>query len=548
MSDKIFFRNYALAGYPLLWIETYEEYRAMTCFVKEMQASQDEYSFFSWDRIDGIKKRSMAEGILTSQLVVPKLKDGEENHLDDPMIGLDWAETAMKDNSVLFLLDYHHYIKKDAVSRKIRNLLPFFKAKGKVLAVVSHMMDAPAELEKEIAVVRFNLPDKNDLKLILKGLCESAYRTSTKTPKVNPYPKDEKIENSVIESALGLTSIEAENAFSISLIEKNGMDPDIVRREKAATVKKTGFLEVIENSNTTLADIGGLDNLKDWLVDREDCFSPKARQFGIAPPKGLLLTGVPGSGKSLSAKAVSNIWHRPLLRFDMSKILGAYVGDSESNLRKCLHIASAVAPCVVWIDELEKAFAGAKGDSSGDSGTTKRVFGAFLTWMSEKTEDVFIVATANEVASLPPALLRGGRFDAIFWVDVPDAKQREEIISIHLKKVGRPVAMFDLKALVGASDTFTGAEIEVWVKEALVTAYKAKDKNGAPLSDLQTKHLLQTSKEITPIARLMAEELEASRAWAKDHGVKYATKSTEVLIEVPAVKPGVRKFGSNGMN
>jgi SpoVK/Ycf46/Vps4 family AAA+-type ATPase len=230
----------------------------------------------------------------------------------------------------------------------------------------------------------------------------------------------------------------------------------------------------------------------------------------------------------------------------MSKILGEFVGQSESNLRKCLHIAEAISPCCVWIDELEKAFAGSKSGASGDSGTTQRIFGAFLTWMSEKTADVFVVATANEVQTLPSALLRGGRFDAIFWVDVPDAKQRAEIIEIHLKKVGRPVDTFDMAKLVKASETFTGAEIEVWVKEALVTAFKAKGKDGKPTSDLQTKHMLQVSNEITPISRLMGEELVAARTWAKDHGVKYATTTTE--MEVEAMTMPSRKFGSTGLN
>jgi SpoVK/Ycf46/Vps4 family AAA+-type ATPase len=247
---------------------------------------------------------------------------------------------------------------------------------------------------------------------------------------------------------------------------------------------------------------------------------------------------LPGTGKSLMAKCTASILERPLLRLDMNKIYQSFVGQSEDNLRKCLHMAEALSPVTLWIDELEKAFAGVNSSSSGDSGVSKRLFGAFLTWLSEKTADVFIVATANDVSDLPPALLRGGRFDAIFWVDLPDAIQRDEIIRIHLDKVGRKAEDFDIPTLVDASDQFTGAEIEVWVKEALVSAFN----EGKPL---MTEHLIQKKGEVSLITRLMAHDIAKSQEWAKNHDVKYAYIKPEICKIIGDPSNGKRKVDFN---
>lgn len=505
MSSKPIFLNYVLAGYPLLWVETYEEFRAITTFAKEMSQAKEEYNLYSWDRVDGVKIRRIENDVLKSAKV-------EVEGLDDPLVVLDWAASKeMSDDSILFLQDYHHYAKKDSVSRKIRNLIPSFKAKGKVLVIISHTVDIPDEIEKEITVIPFRLPDIKELKNTLKSVCESANA---------PYPKTGK-DLPILQAALGMTSFEAENAFSVSLIENKAFDVGTVNREKAAIVKKTGLLEVVEVKET-INDVGGLNNLKAWLTAREDCFSEKAQEFGIAPPKGLLLVGIPGTGKSLSAKCVANLWKRPLLRLDMGKVFGSYVGESESNIRKCLDIAEAVAPCCLWIDELEKSFSGTKGSGSDTHEVSKRVYSTFLTWLQEKTSDVFIVATANDVESLDPALLRGGRLDTIFWVDLPDSKQREEIITIHLAKVGRKPKNFDIKKLAKASEKFTGAEIEVWLKEALVYAFQ----HGHELCD---QDLLDVKGEVTPIATLMAEDIKRSRRWAEERKVKLASIGTEEL-------------------
>jgi len=499
-------KDYVKASYPALWIETHEETRAVNQISSEISTACPGYQFYVWDRIDGIKKIEVKKSGITTARV------GGDDDLGDPLIALDWANTKMPENSVLYLLDWHHYAKKDVISRKVRNLLPTNKCVGKVLAFVSPKMEIPDELEKEVTPVRFELPGVEELRKILRHVVNSCQENGMKLdmPK-NDLP--------ILTAALGMTSIEAENAFVISIVEKKEFDQDVIRREKSVVVKKTGLLEVMETGNT-LDDVGGLENLKTWLTARAGCFGEEAKAFGLTSPKGALLIGVPGTGKSLTAKAVAHVWHRPLLRLDMGKVFGSYVGESESKIRQVLAVYEAVAPCVLFIDEMEKAFAGTGGGEL-DGGTTKRVFGTFLTWMNDRKADVFIVATANNVQALPPELLRPGRFDASFWVDLPGPKQREEILAIHLKKVKRDPKNFDLKALAGITDGYSGAEIEVWVQEALTHAYAAKH-------EFCTEDLAATVGEVTPVSRLMSANIQEARKWASDHGVKMASKAAEL--------------------
>jgi SpoVK/Ycf46/Vps4 family AAA+-type ATPase len=515
VDNKPIFLNYVAAGYPLLWIQTHEEFRAMTVFAKEMSEGDEEYSLFSWDRVDGIKFRQLQKGVLK----VAELEDidgmEEEEGLDDPLIALSWAETRMPANSILFLQDYHHYIDKDQITRKIRNLISIFKATGKVLVILSHCLNLPDEIEKEVTPIQFKLPDIDELRITLKGICEAALKMAKNKIKIDAlYPKND---IPILEAALGMTAFEAENAFALSLREKGCFHREVINREKAAIVKKTGMLEVIEVKNT-LADVGGLELLKDWLLAREDNTSEKARKFGIRPPKGLLLGGLPGTGKSLSAKCTADVMKRPLLRFDMGSVFGQYVGESERNIRRVLDIADAVAPCVLWIDELEKAFTG-------------------TTWLEEKTSDVFIVATANKVSAIDEPLLR--RLKVVFWVDLPDAKQREAIIAIQLRKIDRDPKNYNLPKLAKASDKFSGAEIETWViDEALPFAFSKGHE------DLTDEALIESAKEMVPQAIMMAEDIQRDRKWAEDHNVRPASKMTK-KVEVP-VKDGKRKLSIGG--
>lgn len=497
------FLNYVMAGYPFLWVQSHEESRVLSEFVASMAKAKEAYKTFAWDVAEGVRQIAIKDGILGTEKSVEKTEN-------DPMAPLLWLDENAEDNTILFLKDYHPFLEKSfdgsvLLTRKIRNLIAKFKSQGKVLVILSPGINIPMELDKEITVMNFRLPEKKDLRIVLKSVCESGKAK---------YPSDDE---AVLNAALGMTSFEAENALSVSLIESRKFDSNVVRREKASIVKKGKVLEVVD-STYTLEDIGGLENLKTWLKARKDCFTPKAIEFGLKSPKGLLLIGVPGCGKSLSAKAVASAWERPLLRLDMGKVFGSYVGESEDNMRRCLDIAEAVAPCILWIDELEKSFAGNKAGSEGHE-TTRRVFQEFLTWLQDKKKDVFIMATANSVESLPPEFLRAGRIDATFWVDLPDAVQRAEIFRIHLKKTGRKADMFDdvMPEIVKACDTFSGAEIEVWIQEALTLAFSSK------LDNITKEALVTSAKEITPISKLMKNDIDKARAWAINRGTKNAS-------------------------
>lgn len=522
MLDKILnkdriFANYVVAGYPLLWIETFEEHRALTRMCLELQSIKEKYETYSWDCAEGIRQIGIKDNILASASF------NKDNPIIKSFDALTWFETFSGNNKgqnqILFLKDFHNDLKKNYfLVRKIRNIIPAFKAVGKVLVIVSPIVDIPHDIEKEITVINFRLPDREELKIPLRGIC-----ASNKNIK---YPSAE-LEEEILDASLGMTGLEAENAYAKSLVETRGkFEPTIIRNEKASIVRKTGLLEVID-PEYSLDDIGGLENLKSWLKIRKDCFSEKARKFGLRPPKGLLIVGVPGCGKSLTCKATAKAWNRPLLRMDVGKMYGSLVGESESNIRKCLSIAGAIAPCVLWVDELEKSFAGMKSEDG--HGTSKRVFGTFLNWMQDRKEDVFIVATANNVKSIPPEMLRSGRFDSIFWVDLPSVSQRLEILKIHLKRVKRDsdkVIADKHKELMQVTKNFSGAEIETWIQEALNKAFTRK-------KELGSQDLLDTANEITPIAQLMRDSIQEARNWAENRNCKNASiqESLEVVDE-----------------
>jgi SpoVK/Ycf46/Vps4 family AAA+-type ATPase len=254
--------------------------------------------------------------------------------------------------------------------------------------------------------------------------------------------------------------------------------------------------------------VGGLAVLKEWLNKRAAAFTAEARAFGLPAPKGILMLGVQGCGKSLCAKAVSNLWQLPLLRFDMGRMFGSLVGSSEENVRRAIAVAESVAPAILWVDEIDKAFAGSQGSGSTDGGTTARVFGTFLTWLSEKTAPVFVVATANDISQLPPELLRKGRLDEIFFVDLPSPEERKEIFRIHINKRKRDAEKFDLPALSLASTDFSGAEIEEAVNSALYDAFYSQ-------TELATENVLTTISQTVPLAKTMDEQINRLRSWAE---------------------------------
>ena len=375
------------------------------------------------------------------------------------------------------------------------------RIKHKTLIIESSESCLPNALSKEIPVLNMPLPDKT----FIKKIAESVVMNS------NLKSDEYQLTDELLNSVLGLTTTEINLAF-LKAVQKFSVLNDTVIpyliSEKESVIKKDGLLEYY-HPESGLDGIGGLNNLKTWLKLRENAFSQKAADFGIDIPKGVLLLGLPGCGKSLTAKCIARAWNYPLLRFDLGKVFGGIVGQSEANMRRALDVATTIAPCVLWIDEIEKGLSGLSSSDRTDGGTASRVFGSLLTWMQEKKEPVFVVATANNIEQLPPELLRKGRFDEIFFVDLPSKEERKEIFKIHIESKHRKVDDFDLTKLVNCSNGLTGAEIGSLVSDALFNAFTAN-------RDLKTEDIVDERKKITPLSTIMSEKITSLRTWAKN--------------------------------
>ncbi|NLG35399.1 MAG: AAA family ATPase, partial [Lentisphaerae bacterium] len=394
--------------------------------------------------------------------------------------------------------------------RALKDALAAGKTRGRCIVILGCRQVLPPELEREFVLLDFTLPGKETLGQVLDGICGSA---KLKTPAGDDRDQ-------ILDAATGMTCTEAENAFALAIVESRKVDHAVVAREKAQTVKKSGLLEIVE-VRETLNDIGGLDCLKSWLTQRRESFGERARQYRLPTPKGVLLLGVPGTGKSLCAKASASVLQRPLIRMDMGSMMGSLVGESEANLRAAIHVAEAIAPCIVWIDELDKGLAGSKSSGATDGGTSARVFGSFISWMQERTASVFVIATANDVTQLPPELLRKGRWDEIFWTDLPNSVERDAIWRIKIAQCGRDPKKFDVKALAGASEGYNGAEVEGVVADSLYRAF-AEDREPT------TEDIQQTLRDTVPLSKL-SDQVDALRKWARGRARPATTPEPESL-------------------
>jgi SpoVK/Ycf46/Vps4 family AAA+-type ATPase len=405
--------------------------------------------------------------------------------------------------ALYILRDFHPYFKEPAVVRRLRDLATELRTTRKSLILISPVQKLPPELEKSIAaVVDWELPTRRDIEQIARQLIPQAPPASQEQISSDPTFIER-----VVEAALGLTAVEAEDVFAKSMVRTHTFDIETILEEKKQIIRKSGILEYYEHREE-FSDIGGLEIIKEWLVKRRHAFSSRARDFGLPLPKGILLIGVPGTGKSLTAKAVGALWEMPLLRLDVGKIFAGLVGSSEENIRTVIRTSEAIAPAVLWIDEIEKGFSGTGSSNMSDGGTTSRVFGSFITWLQEKETPVFVIATANNVSQLPPELLRKGRFDEIFFCDLPHREERRQIFDIHIRKKGRDPARFDLDKLIAVTSEYSGAEIEQAVIAALYDAFDTGE-------DLSTEGLLHSLHEIVPLSVTMRERIEAMREWAR---------------------------------
>jgi ATP-dependent 26S proteasome regulatory subunit len=472
--------TYVRAGYPALFVITVEEQRAEAEIQVAAQSLQR-----------GLHVWSATSGLVDT-------RTGQTRDAFDPLSALDAIE-ALEEKQLIILRDFALYVNDQdpLLLRKLREGIHRAKSQGKTLILLGCDHPLPREVQHDIIRLPFALPDSSQLAQVLEGILQSA----------EMKPLEAELSATALAAASGLTTIEAENAFALSLVETSAITPKVIAREKANALKQGGLLEVIDHP-TSLESLGGLDALKKWLLQRREAFSERAREYGLPSPKGLLIVGVPGTGKSLTAKATASAFGLPLLKLDAGRLFGGIVGQSEANLRQVIQTAEAIAPCVLWIDELEKAFAGSKGSGSTDGGTSSRVFGAMLAWMQEKQKPVFVVATANDVSQLPPELLRKGRFDELFFVDLPNQQERTDIWDIVIGKYGRRPTDFDCVRLARGTSTFTGAEIDQCFVDALHRAF-AENREVAEFD------LGMTMVETVPLANLMDEDIARLRRWAE---------------------------------
>ncbi len=480
------------ARYPILYLLTYEESRVEK-FILDLANSHSK-KLFVWTATQGLVQRSGYGNVVAN--------DGAESRLNDPIELL--KEIRKEKSPALFLLkDFHPFLDDPHVVRLVRDTASALKNSFKTIAIVSPRLNLPPELEKEVTLIDIPLPSTNELLFLLQSVCATLQKKDPKL--VQLTSADIQI---MVKAAQGLTLSEAENVFAKAVVRDAVLDQrdiDLVLREKEQIIRKSGILEFFP-SQSKMQDVGGLDRLKEWLKIRGKAFTSEAAKFGLPIPKGVLLLGVPGCGKSLTAKAIANYWRMPLLRMDLGRIFSGLVGSSEENMRKAIKVAESIAPAILWIDEIEKGLSG-NSNGNSDSGTAARVFGTLLTWMQEKEANVFVVATANSISSLPPELLRRGRFDEIFFTDLPSPTGRKEILSIHLIKRGRRPEKFDLDQLLGVTEEFSGAELEHCIMEALFLSFHER-------RDLKTEDLLRVAKDTIPLSKVYAEELKKLRAWA----------------------------------
>ena len=477
------------ARYPLIYILSSEEKRVEKSIADVLHAREREKNYktkiYTWSVTEGMR--------------LGKEPQGDSK---DPLKALRFVVEAKADERAVFILrDLHAYLKNPEVVRLLRDIGRKLKEELKTVFLISPLLAIPPELDKEVAVVEYPLPELLEIDAIFDRVSRN---TGAK------IPSGQEREH-VVEAALGLTADEAEGVFAKSLEQTGGsFDIDVILSEKERIVRKSGVLEFFRTQEK-MDNIGGLDVLKGWLRKRQSAFSEEARQFGLPRPKGILMIGIPGGGKSLTAKAVGAAWRLPLLRLDVGKIFAGIVGSSEENMRRAIQMAEAVAPSILWVDELEKGFSGTGSSNNSDAGTAARVFGSFITWLQEKTSPVFVIATANNVDELPPEMMRKGRFDEIFFVDLPTLPERKEIVAIHIKRRGRDPEQFNLDLISEKSEGMTGAEIEQAIVSALFDEYDRNGKTGV----LTSEGVLHSLQETVPLSRTMKEKIAALRNWCK---------------------------------
>jgi ATP-dependent 26S proteasome regulatory subunit len=469
--------TYFRARFTLVVLITPEEERALQVLKNVCERGQR--PLFTWDLADGFRT-------LVGGAAPPTARD--------PITALEQVEGA-QGNAVFVLTDFHDCWLNPHFKRKLRGVAQRLKFSRKSMVVTSPTVALPPELKDLAVLVEIPLPTAAEIDEVLTDLIQSPSVQDSLTP-----PGREKL----VQAALGLTRAQAQRVFAKAVVSQGVLDVsaiDIVTKEKKEIIRESEALEFFSVTETP-EDVGGLGVLKEWLRQRERAFTQEAREYGLPAPKGLALIGIPGTGKSLTAKMVGGLWRLPLLRLDVGALFGSLVGEAEERTRRALRLAETIAPCVLWIDEIEKALA----HGGLDAGTSTRVFGTILTWMQEKTAPCFVIGTANDVASLPVEVLRKGRFDEVFFLDLPTTKERQEILTVHLRKRKRPEDKYDLVRLAKESSGYVGSEIEQAVIDAMYVGFNEK-------REFTTDDISACLRRQVPLSRSQQERVQELRQW-----------------------------------
>lgn len=481
------------ARYPIIYINTMEEDRVEYVIRKNIKTNLNR-SIYSWDFIDGYTNNPNNQGF------------GKRN----PLQALELVERLNPETPALFLLkDFNRFLTDLSISRKLRNISRILKLQPKTIIIIGSELNIPKDLQELITVIQFQLPLEEEIRQELNRLITSL---------------NIKVESEVFESLTracqGLSLERIRRVLSKIIATYKTIDHHsigVLLSEKKQIISQTEILEYY-SVNEKISNLGGLNNLKDWLNKRKTAFSFQASNYGLPTPRGLLLIGIQGTGKSLTAKAIANDWQLPLLKLDVGKLFGGIVGESESRLRQMINVAETISPCILWIDEIDKAFTNT--ESRGDSGTSNRVLATFISWLSEKTKPVFVISTANNIEMLPLEILRKGRFDEIFFLDLPKKEEREEIFKIHLKEF-RPEywKTFDYSKLAQLSESFSGAEIKQSIIEGMYLAFYEK-------REVTTDDICLALKDLIPLANLESNQMMSLQNWASSGQIRPASSKT----------------------
>jgi SpoVK/Ycf46/Vps4 family AAA+-type ATPase len=478
------------ARYPIIYINTIEEDRVEYVIRKNIKTNLNR-SIYSWDFVDGYTNNPNNEGFAKR----------------NPLQALELVERLTAETPALFLLkDFNRFLTDLSISRKLRNISRILKLQPKTIIIIGSDLTIPKELQDLITVIQFQLPLEDEISQELNRLIKSL------NIKVEPQ-----LFESLTRACQGLSLERIRRVLSKIIATYKTIDNNsitVLLSEKKQIISQTEILEY-SSVNEKIANLGGLNNLKDWLKKRKTAFSIQASNYGLPTPRGLLLIGIQGTGKSLAAKAIANDWQLPLLKLDVGKLFGGIVGESESRLRQMINVAETISPCILWIDEIDKAFTNT--ESKGDSGTSNRVLATFISWLSEKTKPVFVISTANNIDLLPLEIIRKGRFDEIFFLDLPKKEEREEIFKIHLQEF-RPNSwkLFDYSKLAQLSDSFSGAEIRQSIIEGMYHAFYEK-------REFTTNDICLALKELIPLANLESNQMLKLQNWASSGQIRLAS-------------------------